>query len=181
MIYEFFKTSAIFVAVVSALIGAGVGVVKAIDYIEENPHAAKSKIQMVVYGVVVAHIYLLITGVSIFHIIFSLVIQYTFNTFFSTYPIVKPEDPRFIFGVIASFVNHFLMIKHFFSLTPTIFSVIISFAIIWITPFCFFFSMSASEDTLFASGSGKKGGKTYAGIALDWVLKLGKKPEKNKN
>lgn len=179
MILSFLKTTGIFIAIIASLIGVGVGIVRAIDYIEENPYAAKAKIQAVLYGVVIAHIFFLFSGLPFYHIIFSLSIQYTFNTFFDAYPVIKPEDPRFIYGVVGSFLNHFLLIKHYFNKNPGVLSVILAFAIIWITPFSFFFSMSAAEDTLFLNKS-TKATKTYARMALEWLLNLGKKTPDNK-
>lgn len=180
MILDFLSTTSIFLFIIVILVGLGIGIIRAIDYIEENPHAAKSKIQAVLYLAVALHLFFLIIEVPLYHIIFSLSIHYTFNSFFSTYPVIKPEDPRFIYGVLGSFINHFLLIRFFFNKSPNILSVILSFFVIWITPFSFFFSMSAAEDTLFVNRS-KKDHKTYAGMALNWLLTLGKKSETNKD
>lgn len=174
MIFEFLKTSFIFVAVIATLAIAGVAIVRSIDYIEENTYAVKSRIQAVVYTVIGLHAYMMFIGMPIWHVLLSLSIQYAFNCFFESYPVVRPEDPKFIYGVLGSLVNHFLLIRVFIQQSSSFVTVALCFVIIWTTPFCFFFTMSASEDALFIKKTGK-GTKTYAGLALDWLWNFGRK------
>jgi hypothetical protein len=178
MIVEFIKTSFIFVAIVALIVGAGVATVRSIDYIEENPYAAKEKIQLVVYFVIFSHSFLLYHGIPIYHLALSLAIQYAFNCFFDVYPVIRPEDPKFIFGLVGSLINHFLLIKFFFDKSLGFISIILCFIIIWTTPFCFFFSMSAAEDNMFIKKSGKSNHKTYVRLAFESLMNLGKS---NKN
>lgn len=174
MLFEFLKTTLIFITVITAVVLAGIGIVRGIDYIEENPYAAKERIQMVVYTAIALHAFLLYLRVPIYHLLLSLSIQYALQTLFAAYPLIKPEDPRFIYGVLGSLVNHFLLIKFFVDHSYGVAVVAMSFLVIWTTPFCFFFSMSASEDNLFVKSSGKAT-KTYAGILLEWLMTVGKR------
>jgi len=165
------------VAFLCGIVGIGIGAVRSINYIEENPYAAKEKIQMIVYGIIASHMFFMIIRLPLYVIIFSLTIQYAFNALFDSYPFIKPEDPKFLYGVLASLVNHFLLIKFFVGHSYGIIVVILSFIIIWATPFCFFFSMSAADDAPFANHSGKST-KTYVGMAFDWLMTIGKKSMK---
>ncbi|KAI5148317.1 hypothetical protein ENBRE01_0250 [Enteropsectra breve] len=173
MLWEFFKTTAILVLIVGLIGAIGVGAMRSIDFIEENPYAAREKIQKAIYAVIAAHALFLFLRVPILHILFSLSIQYAFNTLFHTYPFIKVEDPKFIYGIIASLVNHFLLIRFFINASYGLLFIAISFVIIWATPLSFFFSMSASDDALFDRSSGKAT-RTYVGLFLEYLMKLGK-------
>lgn len=180
MFWDLLKLSFILIVVIILLIILGVGIIKFIDYLEENPYASKHFIQKIVYSSVAFHIVFLLIGISIPQILFSLSIQYSYNCLFDSYPVIRPEDPRFIYGLIGSLINYFLMIR-FISMNSTKLLIVIPcFFIIWLTPVCFFFSMSATEDTLFIKKTGKKN-KTYAGMLLDFLFSLGRKDIVNKN
>lgn len=181
MFLEFLQASLLFVAIVAGIIGGGIGIVRAIDYIEDNPYAAKEKIQMIVHGTMGMHALFLFMGLPIWHILFSFSIQYALHSLFVLYPAIRPEDPRFIYGILGSLVNHFLFIKFFVDENKNILLIILSFIIIWVTPFCFFFSMSASDDNLFVKKNDGKGNKTYAGILVDWLMTVGRKRTAAKN
>lgn len=169
MILEFLKSSFVFIFCISLIVLAGVAIVRSIDYIEDNIYAVKEKMQLVVYAVIGMHIYMLLTGMPIWHMAFSLSIQWAFFQFFDTYPIVRPEDPKFIYGVVASLVNHFLLIRLFINNGTGLINIILSFVVIWVTPFCFFFTMSAADDVPFVKKSGKPT-KTFAAQALDMLM-----------
>lgn len=174
MLLNFFKVTFILVVVVGILGLLGIGIIRLIDYLEENPYGSKELIKKIVYSSVVAHLIFLVMGMSWWQILFSLSIQYTYHCLFDVYPIVKPEDPRFIYGLVGSLLNYFFMIR-FISLSGSHVAFIIPyFIIIWTTPVFFFFSMSATEDALFIKKTGRKN-KTYAGMALDWALSFGKR------
>ena len=174
MIANFLKVTSILLISVSLLIALGLGVIKLIDYLEENPYGSKALIQKIVYSCVAAHLIFLIMDMPILQILFSLSIQYAYHCLFDIYPIVKPEDPRFIYGLVASLVNYFLMIRFISISNGSVLAIIPYFIIIWATPIFFFFSMSATEDALFIKKTGQKN-KTYAGMALDWAFNFGKK------
>lgn len=174
MILKFFKITSILILVAGALIGLGLGIIRLIDYLEENPYGSKDLIQKIIYASVIGHLVFLFMGMRLWQIIFSLSIQYTYHCLFDVYPIVKPEDPRFIYGLVGSLVNYFFMIQFISTSNGHIALIIPYFIIIWTTPIFFFFSMSATEDALFVKKTGKRN-KTYAGMALDWALSFGKK------
>jgi Transmembrane adaptor Erv26 len=175
MIYDFLKSSFIFLSIIALIVAAGVATVRSIDYIEENPYAAKEKIQNLVYFVIFSHLFLLYQGIPLYHLAISLSIQYAFNCFFESYPIIKPEDPKFIYGLIGSLINHFLLIKFFFDKSIGFFSIVLCFIIIWATPFGFFFSMSAAEDNMFIKKAGRPNHKTYVRMAFEALMNIGKK------
>lgn len=174
MILNFFKVTSILVLTVGLLISLGLGIIKLIDYLEENPYGSKALIQKIVYTSVAAHLLFLFMGMPILQILLSLSIQYAYHCLFDIYPIVKPEDPRFIYGLVGSLVNYFLMIRFISMSNGSILAIIPYFAIIWSTPIFFFFSMSATEDALFIKKTGKRN-KTYAGMAVEWAYSFGTK------
>lgn len=162
------------VMVIGVIILAGVVCVRFIDYIEENPYGSKSLIEKIIYIVVGSHILFLFMRLPILHILFSLSISYAYNCLLDSHAEIQTSDPRFLYGIIGSLVSYFLMIR-FISIHHTSLLLIIPcFCIIWVVPICFFFSMSATEDTLFKK---TKGGstKTYAGQFVDYIFSLGKK------
>lgn len=180
MFLDFLKVSFILVLVIGSLVVLGVGIIKFIDYLEENPYASKHFIQKIVYGSVAFHTVFLLIGISIPQILFSLSIQYSYNCLFDSYPVIRPEDPKFIYGLVGSLINYFLMIRFISMNSIRLLVVVPCFFIVWLTPVCFFFSMSATEDTLFIKKTGRKN-KTYAGMLLDFLFSLGRKDKANKN
>ncbi|ORD95187.1 hypothetical protein ECANGB1_2768 [Enterospora canceri] len=174
MFLEFLKVSGIFVTIVAAVIGVCIVTIRSIEYIEENTYAAKEKIVKIIYFTMACYIFFMLKGMSFLHLLLGLGIQYTFNILMHTYPAIKPEDPKFIGAVLGSLVNHFLMIKFFFDKSGSIFMIVFAFVIVWLTPFCMFFSMSATDDVLFVKNPNKPL-KTYAGMFLDWLLHISKK------
>lgn len=154
--------------ITAIIVGIVLCIIKFIDYLDENPYASKKVIEKVVYSTVAGHLIFLFIGVPFLQILFSLSIQYSYHCLFDSYPIIKPEDPRFIYGLVGSLINYFLMIRFVSIHTIGVFLLICSFTIVWITPVCFFFSMSATEETLFIKSKGREN-KTYARIALDYI------------
>lgn len=177
MILDILKFSFIFICIILTIVLGGIGVVRSVEYLEENMYAVKSVIERIVYTVVFLHLYMLYLGMPFWHFLFSLSIQYSFNCFFAHYPIIQPEDPKFIFGVVGSLINHLLLIRMFVIQSSNLFSIISSFILIWITPFSFFFTMSASENIMLLKSDGRPV-KTFAGMALDWLMNFGKNKKK---
>ncbi|KAM0681177.1 hypothetical protein GINT2_000371 [Glugoides intestinalis] len=171
MALAYIKSFFILIFVILLLILLGVGIIKFIEYLEDNPYGSKELIQKVVYTSVALHVLLFISGMQILQLAFSLSIQYTYNCMFDSYPFIRPEDPKFIYGLIASLVNYFLMIRFVSMNSIRLIFILPYFLIIWATPICFFFSMSATEDALFIKKGGKKT-RTYVGLCLDWLFSL---------
>lgn len=153
MLSVFLKSLLLILGSIGGLIGLGIGIVKAIDYIEDKAYAAKKHIESIIQISAGLHIILLLRGVSIFQILFSLSIQYAFYCLLDIYPLVKMDNPYFIYGTIASLLNHFLVIRLLFS-KPGIYGaeIVLYFALVWTTPFCFFLSLSANDEVLFVRG-----------------------------
>lgn len=174
MTFAFLKISIFFLLGIAVLIGVGVGFIRLIDYFEENPYGSKELIRKIVYTSMALHILFLFTGMPILHILFSLAVQYCYNCLFNVYPFVRLEDPKFIAGLLGSLINYFLMLRFFTIYEKRILLFIPYLCIIWATPICFFFSMTATEDALFIKKGGRKT-KTYAGLLIDWIFTLGGK------
>ena len=175
MIAEFLKSTFTLLAVIGIFVGLCVLIIRSVRHIENNVYGVKETIRKIVFAVIALHIYLLYIGVPLWHLAFSLTIQYAFYQFFDSYPVIKPEDPKFLYAVIASLVNHFLMIRVFIVHEIGVINIVLCFLHIWTTPFCFFFTMSASDNLMFLSKDAKKSNrptKTFAGQALDWLLNI---------
>lgn len=167
MFYVFLKSLGILAATVVGLLALGLGIVKAIDYVEDKAYAAKRHIETIIQISAGLHIILLLRGVSFFQILFSLTVQYAFYCLLDIYPLVKMDNPYFIYGTIASLLNHFLVIRLIFSRNAIYgMEIVFYFALIWITPFCFFLSLSANDEVLFA-----KGKKTAPNTLIGSLLK----------
>ncbi|EQB60614.1 tex261-like protein [Vairimorpha apis BRL 01] len=152
MILDFFKSIVVFFGAIGGLVGLGLGIIKSIEYIEDRAYSAKNKIKRIVEISMLLHFYLLLRCKSIFQTIFSLSIQYSFYCMLEIYPIVKLDNPYFIYGTLASLVNHFLVIRMLFYTNLYSFEVLFVFALIWITPFCFFISLSANDEVIVVKG-----------------------------
>lgn len=174
MLYVFFKSLLLIATSITSLLGLGLGIVKAIDYIEDKAYAAKKHIEAIIQVSAALHIILLFRGVPIFQILFSLSIQYAFYCILDIYPLVKMDNPYFIYGTIASLLNHFLVIRLIFA-KPAVYGleIVFYFALIWITPFCFFLSLSANDEVLFVKG--KTSSNTLIGNFLKKYLYKEKK------
>jgi uncharacterized membrane protein YagU involved in acid resistance len=152
MILPFAKSLLIFFGSIIALVAVGLGIIKSIEYIEDKAYSAKKKIKNIVLASMFLHLYLLIRGKSIFHTLFSLSIQYSFYCMLDIYPIIKLDNPLFIYGTLASLVNHFLVIRFLFYRRLYTIEVLSIFVLIWITPFCFFISLSANDEVIVVKG-----------------------------
>ncbi|WUR02346.1 testis expressed 261 (TEX261) [Vairimorpha necatrix] len=152
MLIPFLKSLFIFFGSIATLILIGLGIIKSIEYIEDQAYSAKKKIKNIIYGCVIAHLYFLIRGKSILHTAFSLSIQYSFFCLLQVYPIIKLDNPYFIYGTLASLVNHFLVIRFLFYRSLFTVEILSIFLLIWITPFCFFISLSANDEVIIVKG-----------------------------
>jgi hypothetical protein len=152
MLGLFFKSLFLVAAAVGGLLGIGLGIIKAIDYIEDQAYAAKKHIETIIQVSMGFHVIMLLRGVSIFQILFSLSIQYSFFCLLDLYPLIKMDNPYFIYGTVASLMNHFLVIRLLFQNNVLGLEIIFYFLLIWITPFCFFISLSANDEVIFVKG-----------------------------
>lgn len=153
MMLVFVKSLFLIIGSIGSLLGIGLGIVKSIDYIEDRAYAAKKHIETIVQVSAGLHVVLLLRGVSFLQVLFSLSVQYSFYCLLDMYPLVKMDNPYFIYGTVASLINHFLTIRLIFSRSVVYgMEVVFYFVLIWVTPFCFFLSLSANDEALFVKG-----------------------------
>jgi hypothetical protein len=148
------------------MVGLVIGLYKAVEYIEDKTYVAKKYIGIIIKGMSISHTLLLFRGVSILVILYSLSIQYIFYILLEIYPDVCPSNPTFIVGTCMALGNHFLMLRTMINGKHYVIEMILVFIfIVWTTPFCFFLSLSANDETL-----PSKGKKTST-----WIGRLMKK------
>ncbi|KAM0686844.1 erv26 superfamily protein [Conglomerata obtusa] len=152
-LFEFIKSISVLLGVMTGLLSLGIGLYKAVEYIEDKTFAAKKKIEQIIIGISIFHLYMLIRGVSKLILIYSLVIQYLFYSLLDIYPNIQPSNPVFIAGSVMALGNHFLMLKAMILGNYFVAEMIIVFVVgVWCTPFCFFLSLSANDEALPVKG-----------------------------
>lgn len=153
MFIEFLKSIFVIIAVFGCFAGLGIGMYKAVEYIEDKTYAAKRRIEQIIIAISALHIILVFRGVSIFLVIYSLIIQYIFYTLLETYPNVQAYNPLFIIGSLLALGNHFMMLRAMIIGHNYLIEMVFSFLVfVWATPFCFFLSLSANDDALPVKG-----------------------------
>ncbi|ORD97902.1 TX261 [Hepatospora eriocheir] len=167
------KLTCIFAVIAGLIMGTCISILRFIEYVEENTYAAKKRIQYLIYGVTLMHFLYIWQGMPLFQLGISLITVYIFNCLLQNYPSFTVEDPLFIGGNVLILINHFLLIRFFMYARVSIISVIISFTTLWSIPFCFFFSITVVDSMLFVKNDKKV--KTYAGIAKDYLMNVGRK------
>lgn len=148
MFLLFFQSLIILALLASGIIGAAIGLYKTVVYIEDHTMAFKERILQIIMAVGVIHIIMLFRGVSIFQVIYSGCIQYIFYNLYLKYPYFQISDPFLIVGSLMALINHFLTLRLLifkFYIIEVIFYFIFS---VWLTPFCFYVSLSANEDVM---------------------------------
>lgn len=149
IVLEFVKSIFIMCLILFGFAGLGLGMYKAVEYIEDRTFAAKRKIEQIIIIISILHIFLIIRGISIFLVIYSLIIQFLFYSLLETYPNIQPTNLYFIIGSILALGNHFLMLRAMILGKNYLIEMVVSFFIfVWCTPFCFFLSLSANDETI---------------------------------
>lgn len=149
MIGQFLKSIFIVFGLIGALAGLGVGLYKAVEYIEDKTFAAKKKIEQMVIAISIGHVLLIFRGVNFFLVLYSLIIQGIFYTLLEVYPNINPANPTFIIGSILALGNHFLMLRSLILGNYYFVEMIFIFVVfVWTTPFAFFLSLSANDEAL---------------------------------
>lgn len=153
MLLQFLKSIIIVICLISSLGFAGLGLYKAVEYIEDKTYAAKKKIEQIIITIAILHLFLLFRGVNFFLILYSLSIQGTFYTLLESYPNINPGNPTFILGSVMSLGNHFFILRAMILGKHYIIETLFSFVVfVWATPFCFFLSLSANDEALPTKG-----------------------------
>ncbi|KAF7682435.1 Testis Expressed Protein [Astathelohania contejeani] len=149
MFVLFLKSILALVLVSSIIIGGGIGLYRAVNYIEEHTYAAKHRISIVIRSIMAFHLIVLLRGLPLSITLFSLVVQAIFYQLLDSYPLIRPNDPYFVAGTVLAFINHFLflkvLVKGYLSLLESGLYFIIG---VWTTPFCFFLSLSANDEAI---------------------------------
>ncbi|EPR79338.1 Transmembrane adaptor Erv26, partial [Spraguea lophii 42_110] len=168
MFLIFIQSLFIIVFIIALIIGLGFGLYYSVMYIEEHTYAAKDKIEMIIQGILILHIYLLLRGMRIFVIVFSLISNLIFYNLLSSYPYILASNVNFIAGCVAAFINHFLFLQTTIANNYNALEIILYFIIfVWVVPFCFFLSLTANDDTFPVKGNIKR--KTWIGRILERV------------
>ncbi|KAG0436614.1 Testis Expressed Sequence [Dictyocoela muelleri] len=149
MILIFVKSILAIILIFGILLGLSISLYYSIRYIEEHTFAAKNKIDKIIKSIMILHLLPLIRGIGIPIVLFSLLVQLLFYNLLDLYPDIKPSNLQFLFGGFLALVNHFWFLKSAIEKNLYTLEVVFYFVfIVWVTPFCFFMSLSANEDTL---------------------------------
>lgn len=148
MILLFFQSLLILGLIAALIIGAAIGLYQTVIYIEDHTMAFKDRIKQIIFAIGAIHVFMLFRGVSIFQVLFSGSIQYVFYNLYLKYPDFLISDPLLIIGSIMALVNHFLTLRLliFNFWVPEI--ILYFILCVWVTPFCFYVSLSANEDIM---------------------------------
>jgi hypothetical protein len=148
-ILVFLKSIFFIGALLCALIGLGVGLYKAVEFIGDRTFAAKKRIEQIMIAISIFHVLLILRGVNFFLVLYSLSIQYVFYTLLKPYPNIQPSNPVFIAGSVMALGNHFLMLRSMILGNHYMIEMVIGFLVaVWMTPFCFYLSLSANDMAL---------------------------------
>ncbi|KAM0677780.1 hypothetical protein BDAP_001630 [Binucleata daphniae] len=172
-IFDFIKSLFVICSLCVGLLALGIGLYKAVEYIEDKTFAAKKKIEQIIACICLFHVFMFFRNVGFFLIVYSLVIQYIFYSLLDIYPDIQPSNPSFICGSIMALGNHFFMLRSMILGNFYVLEMIVIFVVaVWCTPFCFFLSLSANDEAL-----PTKGKKTNTWIKRI-ITKMIKKDEK---
>ncbi|KCZ74374.1 hypothetical protein H311_04661, partial [Anncaliia algerae PRA109] len=109
--------------------------------------AAKRRIELIIKIISALHVLLLFRGITKFLILFSLIAQFLFFSLLEDYPAFLPTNAYFLSGTICALINHFLFLRELVvNKLGVIETIIYFFVFVWITPFCFFLSLSANDE-----------------------------------
>lgn len=156
MIAIFLKSIGILVLCVGGVIFIGAGLARAVTYIEDKAYAAKRKIGNIIKVICAMHFVLWLRGVSVFIILYSLLVQYLFYSILDIYPAFEPTNYYFIAGTVGALINHFLFLRELVvNKLGVVELVLYFFFFVWTTPFCFFLSLGANDES-FATRNKKR-------------------------
>lgn len=162
MILLFFKSIGILFLIIAGIVLLAAGLIHAVAYIEDKAYAAKRRIDTTIKAICVAHILLWFRHISVFIILYSLVVQYLFYSILDVYPAFEPTNWFFVGGTIGALVNHFLFLRELISNKLNVVEAVLYFVtFVWATPFCFFLSLGANDESFAVRN--KKGRATLMG------------------
>ena len=156
MILLFFKSIAILVSIVGGIVLLGAGLLNSVSFIEDRAYAAKRRIDYIIRAICVCHIILWFRNVSVLIVLYSLAVQYIFYCILDVYPAFEPTNPFFVGGTVGALINHFLFLRELVLNKLNVVETVLYFvAFVWVTPFCFFLSLGANDES-FATRNKKK-------------------------
>ncbi|TBT96532.1 putative Erv26-like transmembrane adaptor protein [Hamiltosporidium tvaerminnensis] len=157
MFLIFLNSILILLGLIATIIGLAVGLYKAVQFIEDKTYAAKKRIENIITAVSIFHIFLILRKFSLFLVGFSLCIQFLFYSLLDIYPAILPTNIYFVVGSLMAVINHFLFLRALVKGDHYILEMIFYFiVVVWLTPFCFFLSLSANDETLPVKGTKTK-------------------------
>lgn len=146
---DFIKSITVVCGLLVGLLSLGIGLYKAVEYIEDKTFAAKKRIEQIITSICLFHVYMFFRNVGFFLILYSLIIQYMFYTLLDPYPNIQPSNPVFLAGSAMALGNHFFMLRSMILGNFYVLEMVVIFILaVWCTPFCFFLSLSANDEAL---------------------------------
>ncbi|KAK3739833.1 hypothetical protein QZH41_009075, partial [Actinostola sp. cb2023] len=128
------------------------------ELVEEYTVLASKIIKYILIIVTLVYICLLVLeGFPWLMITIGLVSNGMYALLLKDFPFIELASPVFIASIVAVFINHYLAFQHFANVWYPFSEVLAYFTIcLWVIPFAFFVSLSASENVLpTASTSGE--------------------------
>lgn len=169
MLLLFFQSLGILLLISGGIIGCAIFLYKTVIYIEDHTMAFKSKLKDIIIFISLFHIILLLRGVNIFQLIYSVSIQFIFYNLYLKYPYFVISDPLLILGSIMALINHFLILR-LLVFDYYILEIITYFILcVWFTPFCFYVSLSANDELMTDLHKNKKV-RTIIGNMIERVI-----------
>lgn len=129
------------------------------EVVEEYSVWAKRVIRYAIFGVLAIHVLLLLfEDLPVLYLLIGLLSHGVYHTLLPSFPVIDFTDPRFIAGCAMAVINHFSWF-YFFMYNYYPFNEILAFFIIcvWLIPFGYFVSLSASENMLPSEAYGQAG------------------------
>ncbi|RVD92423.1 transmembrane adaptor Erv26 [Tubulinosema ratisbonensis] len=121
---------------------------RAVSFIEDRTYAAKRRIELIIKIISGLHSLLLLRNVSKLLILYSLIIQFVFFSLLEDYPAFLPTSPYFLGGTFGALINHFLFLRELVVDHINVLEAFVYFFLfVWATPFCFFLSLSANDES----------------------------------
>lgn len=168
MLLLFVQSVLILLLITTIIIAVALLLYHTVIYIEDHAIAARKKIENIILTVSVLHIFLLFRSVNIFQIVFSLSVQYIFYHLLLKYPNFGVMDPYLIVGTVLALVNHFLVLRLLILNYWVLEVVVYFFVFVWLTPFCFYVSLSANDEVFVPVRNAKR--ETLLGRLMKGVM-----------
>ena len=120
------------------------------EFVEEYSVLARRIITRSLQFVLVLHVLLLVESLPFWRLLFSAMSHLVYAMLLPGFPIIQLSDPTFLLGCALAIGNHFSWFAYFANTRTYGFMEIVSFFlfVVWLIPFMFFISLSASDNIL---------------------------------